>query len=213
MRAALSRAILALAVASMRESRPDWACAIAAEYDAAARDGRGLSFAFGCLIAAWRTLPASALGRFALSNHAVVLGIVVPMGGLQLASVALGLSDLFPGDAGLSGALPAGNSSIWLTGFYHSIVPVLALLQLALGLGHVRLAWAMLDRDWTAASRWAARTLAAATTLIGFMGALFIDIRQVALLGAIVGVEFIILMIVSDWHDELCRAPGVDPSD
>lgn len=213
MAAMLSRAIMALAVTSMRVSRPDWAEAMAAEYDAAAGDGHALPFAVGCLVAALRELPSRASGRFALSNHAVVLSIVVPMGALQLASVALGLSDLFPGGGGLSGALPSGGSSKWLTGFYQSIVPVLAVLQLALAIGHVRLAWAMLDRDWAAASRWAARTLAAATTLICFMGALFIDIRQVLVLGAIVAIEVCILMTVSDWHGDLCRARQGDPPD
>lgn len=201
----LARAMLALAAATMGERHEGWARAMAGEVAAAAAEGKALSFAFGCLIAAWRAALTSSHGRFLLTSYAVAIGILLPMAALQIACVGFGLSYLYPGDHGLAGALLDGMATKWLWPFYQSAGPVLALLQLAIGIGHVRLAWVMLERDWTRALRWSARTLAASTTLIVFMGALFLNVRQSLIMGAVVGVELAILLIVSSWHADLSR--------
>ena len=57
------------------------------EFDAAIADGRPLTFAVGCLIAAWREMPTQAQGRFVLANYALALGLLVPTAGLQFACV------------------------------------------------------------------------------------------------------------------------------
>ena len=46
----------------------------------AAAEGEALSFAAGCLVAAWREMLTSAQGRFVLTSYAVALGIMVPTG-------------------------------------------------------------------------------------------------------------------------------------
>jgi hypothetical protein len=209
----LSRAIMTVAARSMGAHRRSWSDAMLAEYDVAAADGRALSFAAGCLVAAGRELLTSARGRYVLTTYAVALGVMMPMAALQLACVVFGLSYLYPGHHGLAGALFDGMASPWmLRGFYQAAGPVLALLQLALAIGHWRLAWVMLERDWPAALRWSARTLAVVTTLIVFMGALFIDSRQALLLAGIVGIECGILAIFARWHAELCPVTGAEPA-
>ncbi len=208
----LSRAIMALAIACIGEDRREWAAAMTAEHEIAASDGQGLSFAAGCLFAAGRALVASAHGRFLLTSYAVALGVMLPVAALQIACAVFGLSYLYPGHHGLSGALIEGMSTVWMRGFYQSAGPVLALLQLAIGIAHLKLAWGLLERDWAAAIRWAVRTLAISTTLVLFMGALFIDVRQASIMGVVVLFEFAMLLIVSSWHADLRAAIEVEQS-
>ncbi|KQM57231.1 MULTISPECIES: hypothetical protein [unclassified Sphingomonas] len=203
MKPSLSRAIMVLATACMGEDRRDWAAAMTAEFDAAADDGRAMSFAAGCLLAAGRELLVSAHGRFLMTSYAVALGIMLPVAALQIACAVFGLTYLYPGHHGLSGALIEGMSTVWMRGFYQSAGPMLALLQLAIGIAHLRGAWLLLERDWDAATRWSVRTLATSTTLILFMGALFIDVRQAAIMGVVVAVEFAILLTLSSRHADL----------
>lgn len=63
MRMSLSQAIMAIATACMGEDRQTWSQAMRAEYHAAAAEGQGLSFAAGCLIAAWQEMSGSATGQ------------------------------------------------------------------------------------------------------------------------------------------------------
>src|SRR3546814_4358219 len=74
MKTALSRAVMALAVFCMDESRREWSAAMRAEFDAAAPEGRSLSFATGCLVAAWREMLTREEGRYTLTNYALALG-------------------------------------------------------------------------------------------------------------------------------------------
>lgn len=205
MSSSLSRAIMALAMACMGDDRRDWAAAMTAEFEVAAVDGRAMSFAAGCLFAAARQLVVSAHGRFVMTSYAVALGIMLPVAALQIACAVFGLTYLYPGNHGLSGAMIEGMSTVWMRGFYQSAGPMLALLQLAIGIAHLRVAWLLLEREWAAATRWAVRTLAVSTTLILFMGALFIDVRQAAIMGVVVAFEFAILLILSSRHADLDR--------
>ncbi len=199
----LSGAIMAIATACMGDDRREWAAAMTAEYHVAAAEGQALSFAAGCMMAAGRGLVTSAHGRFLLTNYALALGIMLPMAALQIGCAVFGLPYLYPGHHGLSGALIEGMSSGWMHGFYQSAGSVLALLQLVIGIAHLRLAWVLLDRNWENALRWAARTMAISSTLTLFMCALFIDVGQAAIMGGITGLEFAILLIVSGWHADL----------
>lgn len=199
----LSRAIMALAMACMGDDRRDWAVAMTAEFDVAADDGRALSFAAGCLWAATRELVVSAHGRFVMTSYAVALGIMLPVAALQIACAVFGLPYLYPGHHGLSGALIEGMSTVWTRGFYQSAGPMLAMLQLAIGIAHLRGAWLLLERDWAGATRWSVRTLSVSTTLILFMGALFLDVRQAAIMGVVVAFEFAILLMLSSRHADL----------
>src|SRR4051812_24139343 len=57
MRAALARALIALATACLGYGRREWALAMQAELEAAAEHDRPIAFAAGCLLAAWREMP------------------------------------------------------------------------------------------------------------------------------------------------------------
>src|SRR3546814_3564115 len=83
MKTALSRAVMALAGCCMDESRREWSAAMRAEFDAAAPEGRSLSFATGCLVAAWREMLTREEGRYTLTNYALALGVMIPMAALQ----------------------------------------------------------------------------------------------------------------------------------
>ncbi len=207
----LSRAIMALATACMGENRRGWSLAMRAEYDVAAADGHALSFASGCMMAAGREMVVSAHGRFALVTHAVALGIMVPMAALQIGCAVLGLPYLYPGLQGLSGALLVGGAhEALLRSVYLGAVPSLALIQAMAGIGHLRLAWLLVERDWSGAFRWAMWTLAAATALVLFMGVLFLDSRQALMQAGIIGIELAILTITRRRHAELCPAVDVE---
>ena len=211
MTALLARAMMALAVGSMGESRRDWAAAMRAEFAAARADGAALPFAFGCLLTAWRELLTRAEGRFTLTSYALALGVMLPMAALQLGGALLGLPYLYPGPGGLPAALLEGRAHEGLLrGVYQAAVPSLALLLLLLGLAHLRLAWALLERDWAAVRRLGLQALAATVTLIVFMAALFLDGRQALVQAGVLAIELATVALVARWHADLRPAehPG-----
>ncbi len=81
---------MALAVRSLGEHRIAWAQAMAAEFKAAEEDGRPLRFALGCLIGAWRMMPAHAEGRFVLASYALSLGVLIPVAAMLALAAAFG---------------------------------------------------------------------------------------------------------------------------
>jgi len=85
MTAAVSRALMALAICCLGESRREWALAMRGEFEAAIEEREPLAFAAGCLIAAWREMPKHAEGRLVLANHALALGLLVPVAVFQFA--------------------------------------------------------------------------------------------------------------------------------
>jgi hypothetical protein len=207
MKAAVARAVMALAVASLSESRREWSLAMQAEFETAVTEGKPLLFAMGCLTAAWREMVTREEGRFLLTNYALALGLMIPMAALQIGCAVFGLPYLFPGQAGLGGALLQGGAQeVLLRGVYQAAVPSLSLLLLLLGLGHLRIAWAMLDRDWPRVQRTGMLASAAAATLIIFMGTLFLDGRQAMLQAAVLAIELATLSVVVRWHAELFPA-------
>jgi len=213
MRAAVARAVMALAVVSLGESRREWSLAMQVEFETAVADGKPLLFAMGCLAAAWREMVTREEGRFLLTNYALALGLMIPMAALQIGCAVLGLPYLFPGQTGLAGALLQGGAQeILLRGVYQAAVPSLSLLLLLLGLGHLRIAWAMLDRDWRRVQRTGMLALAAAATLILFMGTLFLDGRQAMLQAAVLAVELATLSVVVRWHAQLFPATLAEES-
>lgn len=204
---------MALAVVSLGESRREWSLAMQVEFETAVADGKPLLFAMGCLAAAWREMVTREEGRFLLTNYAIALGLMIPMAALQIGCAVLGLPYLFPGQTGLAGALLQGGAQeILLRGVYQAAVPSLSLLLLLLGLGHLRIAWAMLDRDWRRVQRTGMLALAAAATLILFMGTLFLDGRQAMLQAAVLAVELATLSVVVRWHAQLFPAALAEES-
>ena len=202
--AILSRLIVRLATAWLRDRRPDWADAMAREADVAIAHGAGLSFAAGCLVTAARDALASAQGRFVVTNYAFAIGLLLPMAAVQIGCALFDLPYLYPGGRGLPGAVMEGAvHEPLLRGIYQAAVPSLAVTQLVAGAGHVRLAWALLERDWSGAVRWGLRTLAAASTLVVFMIVLFLDTTQALVQGGVLVIELIILALVMRRHAEI----------
>jgi len=211
MTAAVSRAIMVLAVCCMGESRREWSAAMQAEFETAVIDGKPLLFAVGCLTAAWRELITAEEGRFVLTNYALVLGLMVPVAALQIGCALFGLPYLYPGRHGLSGALLEGGAHEALVrSIYLAAIPSLALLQLLIGFGHLRLGWAMLERDWAGVTRLATLTLAAVATLVLFMSVLFLNSTQALWQGAVLVIELVTVFIVARWHAHLSPPAGTE---
>lgn len=205
MKTLVSRAIMAFAICCMDESRQEWSAAMQAEFGTAVREGTSLSFAMGCVVAAWREMLTRSEGHFTLTSYALALGLMIPMAALQIGCAILGLPYLYPGRGGLSGALLLGDE-VHLRSVYQAAVPAVALLLLLLGLGHIRIAWAMLERDWVRVTRMAMLMLAAAATLIIFMSALLLDCSQAFLQSGVFVVELASVWMVARWHAQLFPA-------
>ena len=103
MRAAAARALMALAVRSLGESRREWSVAMQAELETAVTEEEALSFATGCLVTAWREMLTCEEGRFVLTNYSLALGLMIPMAALQIGCALLGFPYLYPGSDGLAG--------------------------------------------------------------------------------------------------------------
>lgn len=207
MKAPFARAIMGLATCVLTDSRREWAAAMRSEFEVAVEDGTPLSFAFGCLATALRELLSREEGRFAVTSYALALGLMLPMAALQIGCAVFGLPYLYPGRTGLSGALLQGSEhELLIRGVYQAAIPSIALLLLLLGLGHVRIAWAMLDHDWARVRRLGALTLAASTTLLAFMAVLFLDGTQALTQTAILSIELATLAMITKWHAQLFPA-------
>lgn len=207
MRAAVSRAVMAVVACCLDESRREWSAAMRVEFETAVTEGKPLRFAIGCLAAAWREMLTRREGRFTLTNYALALGLMIPMAAIQIGCALFGFPYLYPGQGGLPGALLEGAAHEALVrGIYQAAVPSLALLLLLLGLGHLRIAWAMLERDWTRVMRMGTLMLAAAATLIIFMGVFFLDSSQALLQVAVLTIELATVAMVARWHAQLFPA-------
>ncbi|HEY6815485.1 MAG TPA: hypothetical protein VI168_08105, partial [Croceibacterium sp.] len=137
MTAAVARAVMALAVCCLGESRREWALAMRVEFDEARAEGRALAFATGCLATAWRAMPEHAEGRLVLARYALALGLLIPMAVLQFA-LAFGFSSVFVGEGAANGVLLAGRShNPMLAWSQVSAVPSLLALWLLLGMAHL----------------------------------------------------------------------------
>ena len=194
---------MTLAARSLGESRREWALAMQAEFEAARKDERPLGFAIGCLIAAWREMPSQSQGRLVLANYALALGLLVPMAALQFAYVA-GSSYLFAGQDGLYTVLtPGGAQNPYVAEPHRSAIPALLALWLFLGFGHLRLAWVLLERDWSRVITTAALTVAASATLVIFSGVLFLNDASVALQAILLAIELSVIYTSAQWHNRL----------
>jgi uncharacterized membrane protein len=87
-----------------------------------------------------------------------------------------------------------------MRGVYQAAVPALAVLMVLLGLGQLRISWAMLERDWAGVRRFSLISLAAALTLIVTMYLLLLDGRNALLLSAILAVELVTLIVLAGWQ-------------
>ncbi|MEH3040197.1 MAG: hypothetical protein PGN21_09045 [Sphingomonas paucimobilis] len=199
---ALARLLMALATCWLGEARRDWAQAMRGEFAEAADAGEGLGFAAGCLSSAARAMVAQPEGRFALATHLLAVGVLVPMAGLLIVSAAFGFPYLAFETVGAQ-ALGSG----WPQGAVHvgnrSGVPLLALLTGVTGIGHVAIAWALLERDWERVGRFARIGAAMLATTFAFSAILFLYDPCALPQLAIVCSELALVGIAVRWHDDL----------
>jgi hypothetical protein len=196
--AGLSRAVMALAVRSLGVHRSAWAHAMQAEFEAALEDGRPLSFAFGCLAGAWREMPANDEGRFVIANYLLAIGLILPVTVMMLSSILtefgqLGAQDLLP---------LGGDSAPLLTDANRSAMPALAIVLLLLGATHLRIAWSLLERDWSNVAETGSMIAALTVTLALFSGLVFVSASGL-IHAAVVAAELLAMLVLARWHSQL----------
>jgi len=207
---AVAKALMSLATCCLGESRRDWAFAMQGEFDAAIEEGCPLTFAAGCLIAAWREMPRQAEGRLVLANYALALGLLLPMAVLQFTH-AIGVILLFIGQVGPGGLLSSGGTqNPYLVWSQLSAAPILLMLWLLLGVGHLRLAWVLVDRDWSSVVKVGALIGAATVTLFTFMGVLFLDVGSLISHAAALAFEFAAIIAAARGQARLVLAASPD---
>ena len=203
MTAPVSRAAMVVAACCLGESRREWARAMRAEFEVAAAEGRPFAFALGCLVAAWREMPSHAEGRLVLSNYALALGVLIPMAVLQFA-MALDLSSVFAGGRALNGLLPAdASTNLLLAPSQLDAAPSLMALRLLIGVGHLRLAWVLVELDWARVAKAGALIGAAMMTFFLFTAALGLDLTFLVLQGAAIAIELTALVAAARRHERL----------
>ena len=202
MKAPVSRAVMSLAVCCMGESRREWALAMQAEFDVAIAEREAFAFATGCLIAAWCEMPKHAEGRLVLATYSLALGLLIPMAVFQFAS-AIGFSSILIG---------GGSEAILLAGASHNpyaaypqlnAAPCLLVLWLLLSMGHLRLAWALVDRDWSRVVKVSALIAATMVTLFIVMGVLLLDVTFLISQVPALAIELACLFAAERWHARL----------
>lgn len=203
MRATVSRAVMSLAIRCLGERRREWALAMRAEFEVAAGEGKPLAFACGCLIAALREMPGHAEGRDTLANYALALGLLIPMAVLQF-GLALGFSSVLVGGEASHGVLlPGVSHNPMLAWSQVSAAPSLLGLWFLLGIGHLRLAWVLVERDWGRVVKVGAFIGATLATLALVMGALALDLTFVALQALAMAIEAKALITAARRQDRL----------
>lgn len=203
----LSRALMTLACHCLGEGRRDWAQAMRAEFNVAVEDGHALSFATGCLIGALRQMPMQEEGRFVLTNYTLALIVMVPVAAIEISGALFGMPHLF-GDQGGPGAGMTFAQKLIIGGAYQVMAPSLTFLLLLSAGTQLRLAWLMLERDWRRATSTGIANLAAITTLILFMGCMFLYIGQAVTLAVVLGIELALIAGLCRWHEALNVPPS-----
>lgn len=212
MMAALARALMSLATSCLGESRREWALAMEGEFAAALAEGTPLAFAAGCLMAAWREMPKHEQGRLALANHILALGLILPMAALQFASAA-GLPSLFSAKDGLYGMPTLGRTQeLYLSAAYLAAQPALLGLWFLLCLLHLRLAWVLLEGDWSRAITVGSLCAAATATLVIFNGVMLVVDGRAIVQAALLPVELLAVVASARRHARLNLARAGEAS-
>jgi hypothetical protein len=174
--AAIARSLMALAVHCLGERRREWAEAMEAEFYAAQENGSSLGFALGCFVAAVRELPTHDEGRLAIASHALAFVLVIPAAALLLSSVLNGFPHSYFGSGALDGLTwVLGNREPLLSEGNRAALPPLAILIVLLAGARLRLAWLMLERDWSRGAGTAMLLGAVTMTLAILAGVVFDD--------------------------------------
>ena len=199
MNAALSRAVMALAVRCLGQHRREWAVAMEAEFEAADDDGSALSFAWGCLTAAWCELPRHEEGRFAIASHLLCFILILPMAALPLSAMLADFPYAYLAAGDARSAL-SGGTSVVLNEANRAALPALAGLLVFLAGAHLRIAWLVLERDWSRIAAPASLASAATMTLILFTALVFASSALAPVEVAMLGAELACLWALAHWH-------------
>lgn len=190
-----------LAECCLGGARREWALAMQGEFEAAVEAGKPLAFATGCLMASLREMPRQEEGRFVLVNHMLALGVLIPAAGLQLMCAA---GSAFPQGSALHGApAPGSAQAFYLADAYLAAVPMLLGLWLLLCALHLRLAWVLLEGDWSGVIRVGSLIAAATITLLVFTGVLLLDDARTVVQAAMLATELGAIAALARWHDRL----------
>lgn len=201
MSAAVARSVMTLAARCLGDRRRGWALAMRAEFEWALRDGRALGFAFGCLAAAWREMPAHGEGRFALASHAVALGVILPVAALLSSAALLGFPYVDIEGAGVRGVLAGSGGRLFLLNEGSRVaVPSLTLLMLLIAGTHLLVAWRVLERDWERVAASARLGAATTVTLALVSGVAALGTTRMVPLVAVLAIELTIVSAVARWH-------------
>ena len=198
----VARAVMALAVSCLGGRGRDWALAMEGEFEAASEDGKPLSFALGCLMAAWRELPAHEEGRFTIASHVLALVLLVPTAALLVSSLA---TDFPASYFGLPDSI--GGQEPLLNEANLSAVPSLAILLVGLAASHLRLAWLVLDRDWARVAALGTLLAAASVTLILFAALVFATFAFPLAQAGTLAIELTAVSALARWHARSFGSP------
>ena len=203
MTAALAKALMRLAAASLGRHRREWAHAMQAEYEAAVEDGRPLAFAAGCLVGALREMPAHDGGRFVLANYILAIGLILPVTIIMLSGLAAEFGQ-FGARQGQSFGTGGGPL---LTEGNRSALPSLAFLVFLLGAAHLRIAWSLLECDWPRVAETGRMIAALTLTLALFSGVVFVS--EAGLVhAAVAAIELAGVVVLARWHAQLPAEAG-----
>ena len=191
---AVAQAMVALATRCLGHHRRDWALAMREELEAACADGRSLSFAWGCLTAAWRELPRHAEGRYMIASHGLAFVLVIPTAALLVASLMSGVPHSYL--AALGGEEPLLSDGNLFA------LPSLALLLAVVAAAHLRIAWLLLERDWAGVFTLGTLLAAVSVTLLLFTGLVFVTFIFPLALAAALAIELAAMFALARWHAE-----------
>ena len=193
---------MTLAACCLGNHRREWALAMQAEFEAALDDGKPLTFAIGCLVGAWRQMPAHEEGRFVLANYILVFSLILPVAAIMLANIITEFSMNFAASGDGASPLASAEHGPLLTDANQSAVPPLAIVVLLLIATHLRIAWLLLERDWQRVAATCRLTAASAVALAIFSSLVFLS--GIGLIhAAVVAVELSGVLILARWHDKL----------
>ncbi|WP_445191877.1 hypothetical protein ACT009_15070 [Sphingomonas sp. Tas61C01] len=175
------------------------------EFEEAVDDGKPLTFAFGCLIAAWREIGKHSEGRLFIANYALALGLIIPMAALQFQQAVGFLSSTDGLPFGMRGAGAGLNS--YLIWSQSSATPIMLIMWLLLGVTHLCLAWLLVERDWIRVVKCGTLIGAAMITLSLFTGILMLDMSPLSVPIAELAIEFAAICTMFRWHGRVFQAP------
>jgi hypothetical protein len=201
-----ARILMAIATRWLSDHRSEWACAMQAEFDEAADAGAPLTFALGCLVGAWRDATSHEEGRFGLASYVLALGIVLPVTALLVASLTSGRAYLSLAQVGYDVALGSGKPSFPINYANRAGLPLMAVLTSILAIGHVYVAWAILEREWDRVAR--ASLAGAALTLTVLLCTVILFLEDLCALpqAFAVATELVIVWCLVQWRTALTDA-------